>query len=156
MFKFLNFKLYIILIISWVSLSGHLTSFFITAGLSSSFFVLILTRYLYSAVKVEIIPSKQSLRKTYLIWLGYQIIIASLNVIKLIWQLQLRVKPEFIEVIHVQQHDRAITVLANSITLTPGTFTCAVDYTHITVHSLLSEFSEGVEDMRTRVMYSFT
>ena len=154
MFKLLTFKLYIALTITWLSLSGYLTPFFIIAGLGSSLFVVIFTRYLHCIVEAEI--TQNTLRKGYLFWLSYQIITASLSVIKLIWQPQPTIRPGFVEISHLQQHDQAITVLANSITLTPGTVTCCSDRTDIVVHLLFPELIQGLQSMRTKVTYSFT
>ncbi len=35
------------------------------------------------------------------------------------------------------------TIMANSITITPGTFTLAIDHNHLTVHALNSDFAKG-------------
>ena len=40
----------------------------------------------------------------------------------------------------------AQTILANSITITPGTYTIGIDGSRLTVHALTASFAEGTPD----------
>jgi multicomponent Na+:H+ antiporter subunit E len=128
-------------------LSGFFSGFFITVGvLSCLASVFILSRI--------ILPADQKFNLTrvllrlprYLIWLIKEIIISSLSVSKKMWQLEPEISPEISWVSTNIRSDLGLTLLGNSITLTPGTLTVAVrDDGMVQVHSLTKD---GLEDIR--------
>ena len=63
-------------------------------------------------------------------------------------------KPQIFQFDSRLQRGFAQTILANSITITPGTYTLAADGNMLTVHALNTEFAEGTpgSDLNLRLM----
>jgi multicomponent Na+:H+ antiporter subunit E len=72
----------------------------------------------------------------YICWLLSEIAKASIAVTKLIWQREPELSPLIEWVATSQKTDVKRVVFANSITLTPGTITVAVENQRLLVHSL--------------------
>ncbi len=139
--------LFILLFITWMILSGFFSIFFIVVGILSSLAAVVLLSKL-------VLPSDQKFNLViillrlprYSIWLMKEIIISSLSVSKKMWQLEPEISPEMSWVSTNIKSDLGLTLLGNSITLTPGTVTIAVrDDGMVQVHSLTKE---GLEDIR--------
>ena len=88
----------------------------------------------------------------YLPWLLWQIVIANLRVIKIIWSPSLPIDPRLVEVPCDLKTATGRMIYANSITLTPGTVTIDVG-PHYLVHALTPEDEVGLLDgsMQARV-----
>lgn len=82
----------------------------------------------------------------YLPWLLGQIVIASLDVTLRSWSPRSSIQPRLVKVPHDIDHPLAQTLLANSITLTPGTVTVDVEQDHLLVHALTEAAQRGVLD----------
>lgn len=82
---------------------------------------------------------------TYLPWLGKEIVNANLDVAKAILFPKDRVHPTVIRVKATQKTELGHVIYANSITLTPGTVTLAVEDGMMTVHALTKFAADGVK-----------
>ena len=82
----------------------------------------------------------------YLPWLIFKIVLSSLEVTRLSWGSSSAILPRFVKVPVKIRHPLARTLLANSITLTPGTVTVDVTDDHYLVHALTEAAEEGVLD----------
>lgn len=78
----------------------------------------------------------------YLPWLVGQIILANLQVTVAILHPRLPIRPAIIEVPTNLQHDLALAVLGNSITLTPGTLTVDIEGPTLIVHALTPDSAQ--------------
>ncbi len=82
----------------------------------------------------------------YCALLVFEIIKANLDVMKLILSPSLEPEPQLITVRIPLKTPLGRVVLANSITLTPGTITVSLDGDEYTIHCLDRELGEGIED----------
>lgn len=71
---------------------------------------------------------------------------ANIQVMRLILSMKYEVEPQIIHFKTKLKTDAAKTALANSITLTPGTITVALEEDKLTVLCLDKEFTEGIDD----------
>jgi multicomponent Na+:H+ antiporter subunit E len=82
----------------------------------------------------------------YLLWLFKEIVVANIDVIKIILSPSLPISPTWTKV-PAKQHTRLGRVIfANSITLTPGTVSVDVGGDFIWVHALAKEGAESLND----------
>jgi len=72
----------------------------------------------------------------YLPWLFYKIVQSSVHLSKLILHPALPIEPHLISVETKLNHNLAVVILGNSITLTPGTITAEVDRRNLVVHAI--------------------
>lgn len=84
---------------------------------------------------------------SYFSWLFREIAKANVDVIRAVLAPNIDVKPGMIKVKAAQKTDIGKTMFANSITLTPGTVSVAVEGDDIIVHALLSD-NVSVEDFQ--------
>jgi len=63
----------------------------------------------------------------YLPWILYQIVIANIDVAKRVLNPRMPIEPDYVTFKSYLKSDLSKTVLANSITLTPGTITVDID-----------------------------
>jgi len=91
---------------------------------------------------------------TFGIWLGKEVVVASMQVTKVILQPKLDLHPQIIEIdmSGTDEFDQAL--LGNSITLTPGTLTLDVHKDRLLVHALTAEAAEDLAkgEMKRRVL----
>lgn len=80
----------------------------------------------------------------YIPWLFYKIIQSSLHITRLILHPALPIDPELIPVESKLNHNAAVVLFGNSITLTPGTITAEVDRNNLIVHALDKELSKDL------------
>jgi len=86
----------------------------------------------------------------YFFWLAKEIISSSWQVTKIIWNPKLIISPEIVEIESGFKADSAeLVVLANSITLTPGTYTVNTSGSKLLVHGLTNGF---IKDLRSGEM----
>ena len=78
-------------------------------------------------------------------------IIAAISIAKIIWQKNPSTAQQLLIIKHGQSDINKIAIIANSITLTPGTITVFCDDTYIHVHSLLSGTLEGINQIIAKV-----
>lgn len=84
----------------------------------------------------------------YVVILVYEIIVANFHVMYLILTSKYEVEPVILHFRTDLKTDLARVVLANSITLTPGTITVTVEQDEYCVHCLDKELAEGMLESR--------
>lgn len=82
----------------------------------------------------------------YLYYLIKEIVFANLTVCRMILTRKERMEPVLVHVRANLKSDTARVILANSITLTPGTITVSLTDDKLLVHCLDKSLSEGMED----------
>lgn len=75
-----------------------------------------------------------------------EIVQANLTVIRMVLDLEFEPKPQLVKFSSGLEKERHRVVLANSITLTPGTITCLLEGDEFLVHALDESLVEGLED----------
>ena len=134
----------------WLLLNGRWTTeIAVTGAVLSAGIWLFSCAFLGLSPKKEIRAAKQIPRFiSYLFFLLGEIIKASLSTMKLIWAPNLEAEPKLKAFRTALRTRKGKVMLAQSITLTPGTIT--VDYmeSEFLVHCLDEDFAEGLEHSR--------
>jgi len=158
MYFIINFLL---LLGTWIIFSGLLDGFHLTLGVISCVVVsLISTRALFPAggTPLSVLIVRGGRFAIYLGWLIKEIVMANLHVFALAMMPggMRQMHPEMVS-IHVRLKSQAARyVLANSITLTPGTVSVKIDGDQLLVHSISRKTTEGLEsDMEQRIARVF-
>jgi len=82
----------------------------------------------------------------YWVFLTKEIVISNAQVVCLILSPSAKIKPHFVKVVTHQNTDLGRTILANSITLTPGTVTVLISDQDLLVHALTKASAQAVID----------
>lgn len=86
----------------------------------------------------------------YFFWLTKEILLSSLAVTKIIWSPRLKISPEIEEIESGLKADSAeLVILANSITLTPGTYSININGSKLLVHGLTNSH---IKDLKSGSM----
>ena len=141
-----SFTLLLALTASWLLWSGHFDNYFILllGGLSVLLCLWICIRM--KIVDEEGAPLELSIFRLIFVYIPYlikEIVVSNLEVTKIILAPKLELQRNLIEIGAHQKTEIGRVVMANSITLTPGTVSVSMDKDRILVHCLSFE---GAED----------
>lgn len=136
-----HFFTFCFVLVAWICLSGKLDPFHLGLGVLSS---LLVARITTNLLFVSRRPwSKRLVRPlrclVYFFWLLYQIVVANWHVLRLTLSRRVMAREMDPHVVHFPtrlQSDFARFVLANSITLTPGTVTIRIHGDSFTIHAI--------------------
>ena len=138
-------SLVVALFLFWLALSGYLKPFLVGAGLASAIACAWVARRM-GAVDGEGHPHHLLGRAlAYFPWLILEIAKSCWAVTKVILHPRLPISPTMTRVAASQRSTVGIVTYANSITLTPGTITTAVDGNRLTVHALVRDGALDLE-----------
>jgi multicomponent Na+:H+ antiporter subunit E len=130
----------------WLALSGHYTPLLLGFGVGSC----ALTVYIAWRMDVadhEGVPIYMIGRfLLYLPWLLKEILVANINVARVILSPKLPISPIMVVFRSTQKTDLGRVVYANSITLTPGTITTGVEGDQLEIHALTWGDVDGREE----------
>ncbi len=128
--RFIPFALTFVLMFGlWLVLSGKFEPLFLFFGVLSSFLVAFFFHdLLFSSFNLTYVPTCLKFLK-YTPWLLLQIIKANFHLLYLVFHPRMKelIDPQIIRFDTTLRKDIAITTMANSITLTPGTITVTAD-----------------------------
>ncbi len=145
----------LVLAVEWILLSGRTTdTLTLTLGGASIIVVLILVKRL-GILDPETAPqSRLPAYLRYWNWLGGEIVKANVAVTRIVMRSDLDVTPRVVRVRGRARTPMGRAVFANSVTLTPGTVTVAVEGDDMVVHALTADFvdEQGFEEMRVRAV----
>lgn len=146
----------VVLGLLWAALSGHGEPLIVILAVVSVLAVVAFARRL-NLVDAEGFPLQLGWRApSYFLWLLWQIVLSNVAVIRHILKPRIDVDPQLITVPSGQADDLATVIYANSITLTPGTVTIAVDGGQLLVHAIDAEAADGlVEGTMARRVAAF-
>ena len=159
MYRILIFSL---LLITRVILSGLLDEFHIGLGILSCFLVTWLSSGLLFNDRSLSFHSRlrQAFRLFfYLSWLLWQIVLANIHVLRISFSTRVRerIQPQLVRFRSGLKSDFEKYVLAQSITLTPGTVTLKIDDDVFLVHAISDVAAEGLMgSMADRVRHVFS
>ena len=137
---------FIALFVFWLILSGHYRAEFIVLGVLSAGLVTFLTHDLVSFVferapKEETAPWLALLRigrfLGYLPWLLYRIVLANIQIAIIVLNPRIPVAPALLQFRTRLRNTFAQVIVANSITLTPGTLAVNLEDGQYVVHVLV-------------------
>lgn len=134
--KLQTVSLGVLLVIFWLLNSGHYTPMILSFGALSIVLVTVIAKRM-NVIDEESLPLHLTTSiPAYYLWLFKELIVSNVDVVARIWRGESSISPAMavIRIDHVSDLGRVI--YANSITLTPGTFTTDVSANTITVHAL--------------------
>jgi multicomponent Na+:H+ antiporter subunit E len=129
----------------WLLLSGHYTPLLLVLGALSVVLVLWLSVRAGLVEHARLLPLALRL-PGYLAWLAGQVLLSSVAVVRQVWSPRPDLSPVVGSVPAPDMNTLARVTYANSITLTPGTLTLAVEADHLEVHSLQAADLEGLRE----------
>ncbi len=150
-----------ILLSIWLVFSGQFDGFHVSLGVLSCFVVTRMSSdFLFSDREVSLrVRWREALRLPgYLAWLLYEILLANLHVLRLAFQPgeMADVEPQIVRIRTKLRGEFSRWVLANSITLTPGTVTVKVEDNELVVHAISAAAAKGLEgEMEARIKRIF-
>ena len=148
--------MFFVLFAFWLLLNGRWTAEIALTGAAVCGLVyLFLWKYLgYSPRKEWQAARRLPGLAAYALWLVGQIVASAAATIRLIWSPRLIAEPRLVAFRSRLKTRAGRTLLANSITLTPGTITADQTGDRFLVHCLDSDFAEGLADseMEKRIL----
>ena len=140
------------LAVIWFLLSGHTEALLLGLGAVS------VVSVTWLALRMDLIdheghPVHLTLRAPFFwVWLGWEIVKANIDVIKIVLNPKLPISPRLFRVPVSQKTDIGRVLYANSITLTPGTISLQVTENYIEIHALTRGGEEGLQNGRMDLM----
>ena len=153
--------IFCVLLAIWLVFSGQFDGFHVSLGILSCFVVTwISSDFLFRdrETSLKIRWREASRLPGYIGWLFYEIVLANLHVLRLSFQPgeMADVKPQIVRFKTELRSEFARWVLANSITLTPGTVTVKVEEDELYVHAISVVAAKGLEgEMEARIKRIF-
>lgn len=140
--------MFFLLLAVWIILNGKVTVEICAFGvLISSALFYFMCRFMDYSLRRELLLFRLTPLFVQYFWvLVKEIVKANVCVLKIILSPQLVPEPAFVYFDTDFKTGMAKVVLANSITLTPGTITVSVENNRFCVHCLDRELAEGMED----------
>ncbi len=137
-----------LLLLFWIILNGKFTWEIFTIGaLICAALYLFLYRFVGYSPKRELELVKRLPRALlYLLILIKEVIVANAHVIYYIYNSKLEVEPRVVTFSRRFKEEHHNAILAESITLTPGTITVHLEGSHYTVHCLDKEMGKGINN----------
>ena len=149
-----------VMLAMWVVLSGKFDAFHLSLGVISSLLVAYFTSdQLITDTSLGQIPVLWGRFVLYFPWLLWQIFLANIHLLKLVFHPQMmdRINPQMIQFKSSLKNEMALVTFANSITLTPGTITVSLSmYGDYSVHAIDDASAEPLPgDMEKQVAKIF-
>lgn len=140
--------MFLLLLVLWIILNGKLNAEVLLLGIALSALILLFAvRCMGYSLRTErLLFRKAGGLLRYCALLLFEIIKANRDVMRLILSPRLEPEPRLITVHIPLKSDVSRVILANSITLTPGTITVSLEGDRYVIHCLDKELGEGIED----------
>jgi len=149
--------IFVLLLITWVVLSGQFDAFHLTLGLISCGLVTWMSSdFLFQSREQSILERiHEGLKLTaYFLWMIWQIFLANIAVLRLVLVpgAMKEINPSIVHFKTGLKSDFAKYLLANSITLTPGTVTIKIIGDDFYVHAISEKAAAGLDgEMERRI-----
>ena len=139
--------MFLVLLFIWLIFAGSLTVSSLLSGVAvSALLTLFCTRFMgYRTGRFLASLGKAGRFFAYLAFLIKEIFVSNIAVLKLIYRGK-EPEPRLVRFKSGLKTEGGNVLVANSITLTPGTFTVSLEGDNLTVHALDKSLAEGIED----------
>ena len=137
----------------WLLLSGYFVALLLSLG-AGSVIAVVWIAHRMDVIDHEGHPVHLTGRAfLYWPWLIVEIVKSNIDIAKVILSAKMPINPSVIELKATQETELGQVIYANSITLTPGTVTIAIDRDIMSVHALTRDAAQGLQtgDMDRRV-----
>lgn len=144
----------------WMVFSGKFDAFHLSLGLISCGFVTWMSGDLLIAGGSSLGLGRRVVRTfrfaSYFLWLLWQIVLANIAVLKLAFSPRSALQPQIVWHKTTLKTDLQKYLLANSITLTPGTITVRICGDMLCIHAIDDASAEGINgEMDRRIAHIF-
>ncbi len=132
----------------WIIFNGRITAEIMLSGIAAAVLLFcFLCRFMDYGIKKELrVYANLSRGVSYIMLLVQEIFKANLGVMHLIVTAKYEIEPTLVKFRTDLKSDTLRAVLANSITLTPGTITVTLEGDEYLVHCLDKDMAAGMED----------
>jgi len=139
---------FLLILALWIIFNGQITAEIVILGIIfSAVIYLFICKVLGFSYKRDLaLIKKTGYVIEYLFVLLIEIVKANIVVGKIVLSSREEVEPAIVVFRSNLKSEKARVVLANSITLTPGTITIRLEYDELTVHCLDKSLAEGLND----------
>ncbi len=140
--------MFLMLLVFWLIFNGRVTVEIFLVGVAVCAALTFMWYKLFKIKRNVVLPSFKAIWR-YLCYFGnliIEIIRCNLEVMRLILHPQEEVHPQLVTFPVKLKKESHKVILANSITLTPGTITVGLQDNTIRVHGLDASFLEGIEE----------
>lgn len=140
--------MFLLILLLWIIFNGQFTmEIFLFGLIFATIIYAFLCKFLKFSVKKDIIIIKRTgYIIEYLAVLFIEIVKANIAVVKLLFSARYDVEPAIVSFESNLKTEIARVILANSITLTPGTITVSIQDNELKVHCLDKSLAEGLND----------
>ena len=140
--------MYILLLLFWIILNGKITMEILAFGVVFAAAIFwFMCKFLDYSPRYELCVARNTIWiLTYFVVLIIEIFKSAIAVYKRVYSRKIEIQPQMVFFDVDIESEFLRFVLANSITLTPGTITVDVDDNHFCVHALDYTLAEGIED----------
>lgn len=140
--------MYILFLLAWIIFNGNITlEIFIFGVVIAAVMLAFMCKFMDYSLKQELnVYKKSGYFFAYIILLLREIIKANLVIIPKILTVEEEMEPVIVKFRTNLKSDFTKVLLANSITLTPGTITVSLEGDEYTIHCLDESLSEGLEN----------
>ena len=140
--------MYILLLLFWIILNGKITLEILAFGVVFAAAIFwFMCKFLDYSPRYELCVARNTIWiLTYFVVLIIEIFKAAISVYKLVYSRKIEIQPQMVFFDVDIESEFLRFVLANSITITPGTITVDVDDNHFCVHALDYTLAEGIEN----------
>lgn len=141
-----SLSMLVALFVTWLLLSGYFETFLLTLGVLSCVLVIAIALRMDVADR-EAFPLHLTPRIfLYWIWLLKEIWLAAVDVTKRVLSPSLPISPTVVALDTTQHSELGQVIYANSITLTPGTYTIRIYGNRVLVHALSQDGADGLAE----------
>jgi len=139
--------MYLIFFLSWIIFNGQITTEILIFGvvIAAAVFWFVCKFMDYSLKKELKLYRSIGFFLWYFLVLLKEIVVANVDVIKRVYTVEETMEPVIVKFKVNLKSDMTRVLLANSITLTPGTITVALEENEYTVHCLDESLAEGLD-----------
>ena len=140
--------MYLLFLVAWIIFNGQITLEIMVFGVVISAAVLaFMCKFMDYSLQKELCVYKKSVAfLEYIVLLIREIIKANLAIVPRILTVEEEMDPVIVQFRTKLKSDFTRMLLANSITLTPGTITVSMEDDLYTIHCLDTSLAEGLED----------
>lgn len=136
----------LLLFIFWIILCEKISLEIVILGIIFSFLIAYMNNKVFCFMQLSNFYKllNVTLYVKYIILLVKEIFIANIQVARVVLNPKMNISPCIVKIKTNLKGDLSKTILANSITLTPGTITASLDGEELTVHCLNEEYGKAL------------
>ena len=151
---------FLFLFLLWIIFSGRFDAMHLGLGVLCCAFLSLSAKDMLFRKKISLINRVKLVGRffVFLVWLAGQIIVSNFYILYLVFHPKMRklVSPEIVDIdVSKLKIEDAKVLLAQSITLTPGTLTLTLDEQFLKVYAINQSLVGGLQEMYDKVYWVF-